>query len=345
MPIPGNDLLRFGARKRLVAGTEIIMNDILTKIGKIGIVPVVALDRAEDALPLGKALMIGGIPCAEITFRTAAAKDAISIMTSNFPDMLIGAGTVLTCVQVDEAVAAGAKFIVSPGLNPEVVRYCMDKGIPVTPGVATPSEVEQAIGLGLDVVKFFPAEAAGGLPMIKAMSAPYTGMKFMPTGGINKENLASYLAFNKVLACGGTFMVDKKLIAAGRFDEVSRLSREAVNIMLGFSLAHVGVNTSDEKSAKEGASRFDRMFGFTEKEEPTSFFGGSFVEFMKTPFLGKNGHIAIGTTNVERAVYHLTLRGAIFDDDTAKYDAAGRLKSIYLKDEIEGFAVHLVNRQ
>ena len=253
------------------------MNEVLTKIGKIGIVPVVALDRAEDALPLGKALMIGGIPCAEVTFRTAAAKEAISIMTSNFPDMLVGAGTVLTCKQVDEAVAAGAKFIVSPGLNPEVVKYCVDKGIPVTPGVATPSEVEQAIGLGLDVVKLFPAEAAGGLPMIKAMSAPYTSMKFMPTGGINKDNIATYLAFNKVLACGGSFMVDKKLIAAGRFDEVTRLSREAVDAVLGFSLAHIGVNCDTEAEALEDADRFDLLFGFARKDGNSSVFAGTFA--------------------------------------------------------------------
>lgn len=320
------------------------MNEVLTKIGKIGIVPVVALDRAEDALPLGKALMIGGIPCAEVTFRTAAAKEAISIMTSNFPDMLVGAGTVLTCKQVDEAVEAGAKFIVSPGLNPEVVKYCVDKGIPVTPGVATPSEVEQAIRLGLDVVKFFPAEAAGGLPMIKAMSAPYTSMKFMPTGGINKDNIATYLAFNKVLACGGSFMVDKKLIAAGRFDEVTRLSREAVDAVLGFSLAHIGVNCETESEALEDADRFDLLFGFARKDGNSSVFAGTFAEFMKTPYLGAKGHIAIGTTNVERAVFHLTLRGAKFDEDTAKYDPAGRLKAIYMTDEISGFAVHLVQK-
>ncbi len=320
------------------------MNEVLTKIGKIGIVPVVALDRAEDALPLGKALMIGGIPCAEVTFRTAAAKEAISIMTSNFPDMLVGAGTVLTCKQVDEAVSAGAKFIVSPGLNPEVVKYCVDKGIPVTPGVATPSEVEQAIGLGLDVVKFFPAEAAGGLPMIKAMSAPYTSMKFMPTGGINKDNIATYLAFNKVLACGGSFMVDKKLIAAGRFDEVTRLSREAVDAVLGFSLAHIGVNCETESEALEDADRFDLLFGFARKDGNSSVFAGTFAEFMKTPYLGAKGHIAIGTTNVERAVFHLTLRGAKFDEDTAKYDPAGKLKAIYMTDEISGFAVHLVQK-
>ncbi len=320
------------------------MNEVLTKIGKIGIVPVVALDRAEDALPLGKALMIGGIPCAEVTFRTAAAKEAISIMTSNFPDMLVGAGTVLTCKQVDEAVEAGAKFIVSPGLNPEVVKYCVDKGIPVTPGVATPSEVEQAIGLGLDVVKFFPAEAAGGLPMIKAMSAPYTSMKFMPTGGINKDNIATYLAFNKVLACGGSFMVDKKLIAAGRFDEVTRLSREAVDAVLGFSLAHIGVNCETESEALEDADRFDLLFGFTKKDGNSSVFAGTVAEFMKTPYLGAKGHIAIGTTNVERAVFHLKLRGAKFDEDTAKYDPTGKLKAIYMTDEISGFAVHLVQK-
>ncbi|MBR5367803.1 MAG: bifunctional 4-hydroxy-2-oxoglutarate aldolase/2-dehydro-3-deoxy-phosphogluconate aldolase [Lachnospiraceae bacterium] len=320
------------------------MNDILTKIGQIGIVPVVALDRAEDALPLGKALMVGGIPCAEVTFRTAAAKEAIRIMTSNFPDMLVGAGTVLGCEQVDEAVEAGAKFIVSPGLNPEVVKYCIDKEIPVTPGVATPSEVEQAIGLGLDVVKFFPAEAAGGLPMIKAMSAPYTSMKFMPTGGINKDNIATYLAFNKVLACGGSFMVDKKLIAAGRFDEVARLSREAVDAVLGFSLAHIGVNCGDEAEAMADAERFDLLFGFTKKDGNSSVFAGSVAEFMKTPYLGAKGHIAIGTTNVERAVFHLTLRGVQFDMDTAKYDTAGRLKAVYMTDEISGFAVHLVQK-
>ena len=320
------------------------MNDILTKIGQIGIVPVVALDRAEDALPLGKALMVGGIPCAEVTFRTSAAKEAIRIMTSNFPDMLVGAGTVLSCEQVDEAVEAGAKFIVSPGLNPEVVKYCIDKEIPVTPGVATPSEVEQAIGLGLDVVKFFPAEAAGGLPMIKAMSAPYTSMKFMPTGGINKDNIATYLAFNKVLACGGSFMVDKKLIAAGRFDEVARLSREAVDAVLGFSLAHIGVNCGDEAEALEDADRFDLLFGFTKKDGNSSVFAGTVAEFMKTPYLGAKGHIAIGTTNVERAVFHLTLRGVQFDMDTAKYDTAGRLKAIYMTDEISGFAVHLVQK-
>ena len=212
------------------------MNEVLEKIQKIGIVPVVVLDDAKDAAPLAKALCEGGLPCAEVTFRTAAAEESIRIMAKEFPDMLVGAGTVLTTEQVDRAVNAGAKFIVSPGLNPTVVKYCVDKGIPVTPGTSNPSDVEMAISLGLDVVKFFPAEQAGGINMIKAMAAPYTQMKFMPTGGINAKNINSYLAFDKILACGGSWMVKKDLVAAGEFDKIRDLTKEAVQTMLGFRI-------------------------------------------------------------------------------------------------------------
>lgn len=204
------------------------MNEILEKISKIKIVPVVALDRAEDALPLGEALVKGGIPCAEVTFRTAAAEEAIRLMSKEFPDMLIGAGTVLKTEQVDRAVAAGAKFIVAPGLNPKTVGYCVERNIPIVPGCANPSDIEAALEFDLEVVKFFPAEALGGLKLIKAMAAPYGNVKFMPTGGINADNICTYLEFNKVIGCGGSWMVDKKLVAAGRFDEIERLCREAV---------------------------------------------------------------------------------------------------------------------
>ena len=190
------------------------MNKVLEEFSKIGIIPVIALDHVEDAAPLAKALCDGGLPCAEVTFRTAAAEESIRIMSEQFPEMLVGAGTVLTTEQVDRAVNAGAKFIVSPGLNPKVVKYCVDKGIPVTPGCSNPSDVEVAIELGLEVVKFFPAEAAGGLNMIKSMAAPYTKMKFMPTGGINAKNLTNYLDFKKIIACGGSWMVNKDMIAA-----------------------------------------------------------------------------------------------------------------------------------
>ena len=207
------------------------MNEVLKQIEKIGIVPVVVLNDAKDAEPLGKALCEGGLPCAEVTFRTDAAEESIRIMAEKFPEMLVGAGTVLTIEQVDRAVNAGAKFIVSPGLNPKVVSYCVEKGIPVTPGTANPSNVEQAIELGLDVVKFFPAEQAGGLAYIKAIAAPYTGMKFMPTGGINANNVKDYLACDKILACGGSWMVKGDLVKAGEFDKITELVKEAAAIV------------------------------------------------------------------------------------------------------------------
>ena len=207
------------------------MNEVLQNIQEIGIVPVVVLNDAKDAAPLAKALCDGGLPCAEVTFRTEAAEESIRIMAEQFPDMLIGAGTVLTTEQVDRAVAAGAKFIVSPGLNPRIVKYCVEKGILITPGCANPSDIEQALENGLEVVKFFPAEPAGGLKMIKAMAAPYVGVKFMPTGGINQTNVREYLAYDRILACGGSWMVKGSLIDAGEFDKIEALTREAVEIV------------------------------------------------------------------------------------------------------------------
>lgn len=207
------------------------MHEVLEKIQEIGIVPVVVLEDAKDAAPLAQALMNGGLPCAEVTFRTDAAEESIRIMSEQFPDMLVGAGTVLTTDQVDRAVAAGAKFIVSPGLNPRIVKYCVDKGILIAPGCSNPSDVEQALENGLEVVKFFPAEAAGGLPMIKAMAAPYVGVKFMPTGGINAKNVRDYLAYNRIIACGGSWMVKGEFVKEGKFDEIEKLTKEAVEIV------------------------------------------------------------------------------------------------------------------
>lgn len=207
------------------------MNEVLEQFGKIGIIPVVVLEDAKDAEPLGRALMEGGLPCAEVTFRTDAAEESIRIMAEKFPDMLVGAGTVLTIDQVERAVAAGAKFIVSPGINPKVVDYCVKKGIPVTPGTCNPTNVETALEFGLDVVKFFPAEAAGGLKYIKAIAAPYVGMKFMPTGGINAENVRDYLKYDRILACGGSWMVKGDLIKAGNFEKIKELTAEAAAIV------------------------------------------------------------------------------------------------------------------
>ena len=319
------------------------MNEVLEQFKKIGIIPVVVLDDAKDAKPLGQALMEGGLPCAEVTFRTAAAEEAIKIMAEKFPELVVGAGTVLTPEQADRAMNAGAKFIVSPGLNPKVVKHCIDKGYPIVPGTSNPSDVEVAIELGLDVVKFFPAEAAGGLNMIKSMAAPYTNMKFMPTGGINATNLKSYLDFNKIVCCGGSWMVKKDMVAAGDFEGIKKLTREAVDTMLGFEMRHIGMNMANAEEAEELADTLEKMFSFPKKVGNSSIFSGTGFEIMKKQGRGTHGHIAIATNYIERAIYHLEKRGFEFDEDS-RVIKEGKLKAIYFKGSFGGFDMHLVQK-
>lgn len=325
-------------------GTGLFMQEVLKQIEAIGIVPVVKIDHAEDAVPLAQALCDGGLPCAEVTFRTAAAADAIKAISNAFPQMLVGAGTVLTTEQADAAMEAGAKFLVSPGLNPAVVHYCVEKGYPIAPGCANPSDIEQALALGLDVVKFFPAEAAGGLPMIKAMSAPYGSLKFMPTGGINASNLNTYLDFSKILACGGSWMVKADLINNGDFEGIRALTRQAVEEMLGFTVAHVGINCDSAEDARAVSDSFASLFGFAAKEGNSSVFAGTGIEVMKNGGLGAKGHIAVRTNYLNRAIAYLERQGIRFNQDSAKFNAKGQMVAIYLADEIGGFAVHLVQK-
>lgn len=207
------------------------MNPIFEQISQLKLVPVVKIEQIGDALALGQALVTGGLPLAEITFRTEAAAESIRILSEALPGMLIGAGTVLTIEQVRQAVAAGAKFIVAPGFNPKVVDYCLEQNIPIVPGVNSPTQIEMGLERGLTVLKFFPAEASGGLKLLKAMAAPYSDVSFMPTGGINLQNLSQYLAFKRVVACGGSWLVETSLISTGRFDEITRLTREAVDLI------------------------------------------------------------------------------------------------------------------
>ncbi len=200
-------------------------------LGKLALVPVVQIEHSKDAINLGNALMDGGLPCAEITFRTEAAAEAIQLISACLPEIVLGAGTVLNTSQAEKAMRAGAQFIVSPGFNPKVVEWCLERGVPVIPGVATPTEIEMALNKELTVLKFFPAQAMGGIETLKAIAAPYSGVRFIPTGGINAQNLSDYLQLPFVLACGGSWFVRANLINAGDFTEITRLTREAISVV------------------------------------------------------------------------------------------------------------------
>lgn len=320
------------------------MHPVPKQISDIGIVPVIAIDDAEKAVPLAKALVAGGLPVAEVTFRTAACEAAIRAISREVPEMLVGAGTVLTHDQLDRALDAGARFIVSPGFNPDMVRYGLSKGALMVPGTATPGEMEQAMALGLEVVKFFPAEQNGGVAKLKALAGPYKTLKWMPTGGVNAKNLADYLAFDQIVACGGTWMVKKDLIEAENWAEITRLTREAVDTMLGFSLAHVGINCLDAQASERTARTICGLFGLPFRAGNSSNHAGTAVECTKAPGPGVHGHIAIGTNSVERAIYHLERRGVAIDHATCKTDAKGRARAVYLEGDFGGFAIHLVQK-
>lgn len=319
------------------------MDSILERIGEIGIVPVVKLDRSADALPLGKALLEAGLPIAEVTFRTDAAEESIRSLSAELPEMLVGAGTVLTRDQVRRAVDSGAKFIVTPGFNPAIVDCCMECGVPVTPGINSPSQIEMALERGITVVKFFPAEQSGGVAMLRAMSAPYAGVRFIPTGGVDLTNMVSYLSFSKVHAVGGSWMVKPELIAAGRFDEITRIARESVFAMHGFELAHIGVNCADETEAMKDAAIIGRLFGMQTKEGASSTFAGKGFEFMKRPYLGEKGHIALACNDVARAAAFLKWKGIASLPETEK-KKDGRIVALYLNLHIGGFIVHLLQK-
>ena len=321
------------------------MDKMISELYSLGLIPVIKIENPDDAVPLAKALIDGGLPAAEITFRTKCAAEAIKNITEAYPEMLVGAGTVLTCEQVDAAIAAGSKFLVSPGLNPKVVAYAQSKGVPMLPGCANPSDIEAALGLGLSTVKFFPAEAAGGLKMLKAMAAPYGQLTFMPTGGINADNLLDYLKFGKIVACGGSFMVADDLVKAKKWDEITALTKNAVKKMLGFEFLHMGINNESKDEAEKGAKLFELMFGMPIKETSKSIFAGDAFEFMMNKGPGKCGHIAIKTNFVDRAMCYFKRMGFEFDESTITYDdKTGKPKFVYFKDEICGFAIHLLQK-
>jgi 2-dehydro-3-deoxyphosphogluconate aldolase/(4S)-4-hydroxy-2-oxoglutarate aldolase len=318
------------------------MQEALIKMGEIGIVPVVVIDDPKDAVPVAKALQAGGIPIAEITFRTAAAHESIQRIGAEVPEILLGAGTVLTVDQAKKAIDAGAKFIVSPGFNEKVVDFCLQANVPITPGVSTGSEIEMALEKKLEVLKFFPAEPLGGLKTLKALAGPYTTVKFYPTGGIGPENLSEYASYDRIFASGGSWMVKPDLIAAKRFDEITRLSKEAVDIILGFEFAHLGINAKSEEEAATNASSFKNLFSFIIKPGASSIFATNAVELCKSIMPGEHGHIAIRTNNLNRAVAYLKNKGIKTSGEMKMKN--GKPVSVYIDVEIGHFAVHLLQK-
>ena len=320
------------------------MNPVVQRVYEIGIIPVIAFNSVDEALPLCKALMDGGLPAAEVTFRTACAEDCIKKIHDELPDMLLGAGTVLTTDQADRAMAAGASFIVSPGFDPNVTKHVIDKGGIMMPGTCSPGEMQQAMNLGCEAIKFFPAEANGGVAMLKNIGGALKTAKWMCTGGINAKNVNDYLAYPQIFAVGGTWMCKSDKIKAGAWDEITAMCREAVDTMLGLELGHIGINCADEAEAAKTAEVLGSLLSMAVKPGNSSIFvGKKEFEIMKKPGRGTHGHIAILTNNVDRAIYHLGLRGVQFDMDS-KNVKDGKTIAIYLADEVAGFAIHLVQR-
>ena len=315
----------------------------INRLSAAAVVPVVVLDDAKDAVATAKALLAGGVDVMEITFRTAAAADSIKAVAENCRDMLVGAGTVITLEQCKQAVECGAKFIVSPGFDEEVVRWCVENGIAVTPGCVTPSEIMAAMKLGLTVVKFFPAGVYGGLSAMKALSGPFGGIKFIPTGGVNGQNIGEFIAAPFIHAVGGSWVCPKADIAAGNFEKITELCKQARSAALGFEVAHIGLNCEDAEVASAVCEKLNEAFALTVKDGNSSMFASGGIEVMKSMYLGKNGHIAIRTNSVPLAIAELAKKGFVCDMTTAKYKG-GRMVAVYLKDEIGGFAVHLLQK-
>ncbi|MCI7622952.1 MAG: bifunctional 4-hydroxy-2-oxoglutarate aldolase/2-dehydro-3-deoxy-phosphogluconate aldolase [Oscillospiraceae bacterium] len=316
--------------------------DVLKRLAQSGVVPVVVLEDAKDAVPTAKAMLAGGIDVMEITFRTAAAADSIKAVAQECPDMVVGAGTVINLEQCKLAVECGAKFIVSPGYDEETVAWCCDNGIPVTPGCVTPTEIMMALKHGLKVLKFFPANVYGGLSAIKSLAGPFGGVKFIPTGGVNAQNLAEFISSPYIHAVGGSWICPKADIAAGNFDKITALCKEARKTLLGFEVAHIGINTPDADAAMDVCKAFNDAFDFNVKQGNSSNFASTGVEVMKTMFKGANGHIAIRTNKMIPAIAEMERRGYELDMDSVK--DKNNIKAVYFKNEIGGFAVHLLQK-
>ena len=288
--------------------------------------------------------MDGGLPAAEVTFRTACAEECIRKIHEELPDMLLGAGTVLTNDQADRAMAAGASFVVAPGYDPNVTQHVIDKGGLMMPGTCSAGEMQQAMNQGCEAIKFFPAEANGGVDMLKNIGAALKTAKWMCTGGVNAKNVNTYLANPQIIAVGGTWMCKSDKIKAGAWDDITAACKEAVDVMLGLELGYIGINCADDAEALNTAELLGSLLSKAVAPGNSSIFvGNKEFEIMKKPGRGTHGHIAIKCNSIDRAVYHLGQRGVKFDMDSM-VNKNGKNIAIYLADEVAGFAIHLVQK-
>ena len=319
-------------------------NKIFETIAEYGVVPLVTLSDAADAVPLGRALVAGGIPIAEVTFRTEAGAESIRRMAAEVPDLIVGAGTVHDVEHARQTKEAGGKFVITPGFNPKVVDWCLSHDMPVCPGTVTPADLEQALEFGLKTVKFFPAEAYGGIKTLKALAGPYAMLKFVPTGGVGLNNLLDYLSLPNVAAAGGSFIPPGDLVKRQDWDGIAALGRRICAMIFDFTVGHVGINANEPKRAGEVTEAIEALFDTETRDTPLSFFTGKLAEVIKQPFVGEHGHVCVDTRDLPRALAMLRRKGVSFDEKSYAYDDKGRLMTVYLKDEIGGFAFHIRQR-
>lgn len=318
--------------------------NIFDKISEYGIVPLVTLDDPNDAVPLAHALVEGGIPVAEVTFRTAAGGEGIKRMAKEVPEIIVGAGTVHDIDHAKETLDNGGKFVITPGFNAKVVDWCVKNNMPVCPGTVVPSDIEEAMNFGLKVVKFFPAEAYGGITTLKALAGPFAAMKFVPTGGVGLANLQEYLDLPNVAAVGGSFIPPSKLVKAKDWAGITALCRKIMAMVMDFSVGHVGINANTKDNASAVTTALAAMFDAPVNETEGSYFVGDIAEVMKMPFVGSNGHICVDTRDIRRAMALLTRKGIKFDEKNIFRNAKGQIISAYLQDEVGGFALHVRQR-
>lgn len=309
-----------------------------------GILPVINIPKATLAVPVAEALRRGGVNSIEVLLRSPDSLESIKNIKLAFPDMMVGAGTVLTTKNVDDAIMNGVDFIVSPGYDEEIVDYCIHKGVQIIPGCVAASEIQRAVKKGLKVLKFFPAELNGGIDAINLLAGPFPDIKFIPTGGINFKNLALYLKSKKVLACGGSYMATKEQIENGEFDAITVACKKAVDISLGFELAHIGINCDDEDSAVSIAETIANLFRVSPRYMNSAVFAGTAVEIVKSNGLGKNGHIGFYTNSISRAMAYFDALNVAINENSYKYNKNGEISCFYLKDDIGNFAFHVVER-